>query len=364
MNIFTRIREVISPSRNSDLKIATEMDFLPTLWLLGKTGAGKSSLIQIITGNSLIEIGNGFQPCTMTSQKFDFPEDAPLLRFLDTRGLAESDYDATEDIALCEKTSNALIIVMKAEEPEQGSVIEALKKIRKAKCIKHLLVVHTAVMQIENLHERQQCIIHNQTRIESVWGKKNIDSVNVDFELDDSSAVGIETLLSKLADILPIIAILGHKEQASTIEEENYLKLRREVLIFASLSGSSDMLPAIGLVSVPGLQIKMLHSLANQYGITWDKKTFAEFLGALGTGFSVQYLTKLGTRQLIKLIPVYGQIVGTATSVAISFTTTYALGRACCYYFYHKSKGKPFDPEELKSIYDSVFEKMCKRKDH
>lgn len=354
MGIFSRIYESINPSRNPDLNTGSRTNHLPTLWLLGKTGAGKSSLIQAVTGNSLIEIGNGFQPCTMTSQKYDFPENVPLLRFLDTRGLSESDYDAREDIALCEKTSNALIVVMKAEEPEQSSVVEALKKIRRSKYISHMLVVHTAVMQIEDLHERRQCIGHNQVQIEAVWGKKNIDSVTVDFEPDDGSAVGVEVLLSKLTDILPIIAVVNQKEQAATVEEENYLKLRREVLIYASLSSSSDVLPAIGLVSVPALQIKMLHSLANRYGITWDKKTFAEFLGTLGAGFTVQYLTKLGTRQLIKLIPVYGQIVGTATSVAISFATTYALGRAGCYYFYFKSKGEFIDPEDLKKVYNSA----------
>ena len=184
----------------------------------------------------------------------------------------------------------------------------------------------------------------------------------VDFELNDGSSVGIDALKSKLVNLLPIIAIAGIHEESSTVEEENYLNLRREILIYASLSGSSDTLPAIGLISVPSLQIKMLHSLANQYGIPWNKKTLAEFIGALGTGFSVQYLSKLGIRQLVKLIPVYGQTTGTVTSVTISFATTFALGRAGCYFFYRKSKDESLNSDDLKNVYDSVFEQMSKRK--
>ncbi len=57
---------------------------IPVLWLLGKTGAGKSSLVRALTGLSGAEVGTGFVPCTRTSAMFDYPPEQPLLRFLDT----------------------------------------------------------------------------------------------------------------------------------------------------------------------------------------------------------------------------------------------------------------------------------------
>src|SRR5438045_9655323 len=67
----------------------------PVFWLFGKTQTGKTSIIRFLTGADDAEIGRGFKPCTRFSREFDFPADAaPLLVFLDTRGLEEGGYDA------------------------------------------------------------------------------------------------------------------------------------------------------------------------------------------------------------------------------------------------------------------------------
>src|SRR6201999_124668 len=72
----------------------------PVFWLLGKTQSGKTSIIRHLTGAEDAAIGSGFRPCTRTSRLYQFPTaDAPLLTFLDTRGVDEPGYDATEDLA-------------------------------------------------------------------------------------------------------------------------------------------------------------------------------------------------------------------------------------------------------------------------
>jgi hypothetical protein len=58
----------------------------PVVWLLGKTGAGKTAIP--LTGDPRAVIGEGFEPCTRTAAFYDVPAEAPLLRFLDTRGSA------------------------------------------------------------------------------------------------------------------------------------------------------------------------------------------------------------------------------------------------------------------------------------
>ena len=61
----------------------------PVLWLIGKTGAGKTAIVSALTGDPRAEIGQGFQPCTREASFYDAPPEAPILRFLDTRGLEE-----------------------------------------------------------------------------------------------------------------------------------------------------------------------------------------------------------------------------------------------------------------------------------
>src|SRR3954470_325200 len=72
----------------------------PVFWLLGKTQSGKTSIIRYLTGADDAVIGSGFRPCTKTSRRYQFPSpDAPLMAFLDTRGVDEPGYDPAEDAA-------------------------------------------------------------------------------------------------------------------------------------------------------------------------------------------------------------------------------------------------------------------------
>ncbi|WP_232784848.1 hypothetical protein [Psychromonas sp. MB-3u-54] len=61
--MFEQIKEFINPIKNPDLAQAHELQrkHLPTLWLLGKTGAGKSLFIQAVTGLSSVEVGDAFE---------------------------------------------------------------------------------------------------------------------------------------------------------------------------------------------------------------------------------------------------------------------------------------------------------------
>ncbi|MFA0230904.1 YcjF family protein, partial [Vibrio sp. 10N.261.45.A7] len=304
---------------------------------------------------SSVEVGNGFAPCTMTAMSYEFPQDKPVMRFLDTRGLSEANYDAKEDLEEIGLAGNALVVVMKADEPEQSAVLAALKQIKKQKKIKHLLLVHTAVLSSSEADRARQ-IQFNTNQVEKVWGK-GLESVAVDFETEDGSVYNYGILLEKLTSILPVIGMMVQDKEHSTQEEANFDQVENEVLWYAGSAAASDLIPGVGLVSVPAIQAKMLHSLANQYGVEWNKRVFSELIGTLGSSFALQYGMKLGTRQLIKLIPVYGQTVGAVAVAAMSFGTSYGLGRVACFYFYHKNKGEEVSEQEMQKIYKESLKK-------
>src|SRR5262245_3839347 len=91
----------------------------PVVWLLGKVQSGKTSIIRAITRSTDAEIGDGFRACTRTSRIYEFPCDAPVLRFLDTRGLGEAGYDPGEDLAFSETSAHLVLATMRAMDPQQ-----------------------------------------------------------------------------------------------------------------------------------------------------------------------------------------------------------------------------------------------------
>lgn len=121
---------------------------VPVLWLLGKTQSGKTSIIRALTGSPAAEIGNGFQPCTRSARFYDFPADAPLVRFLDTRGLGEVAYDPADDMRYCEAQAHLLVAVMKVADIHQAAVFDALLAIRRRHPEWPLLLVQTGLHEL------------------------------------------------------------------------------------------------------------------------------------------------------------------------------------------------------------------------
>ena len=113
--------------------------------MIGKVQSGKSSIVRTITQSDDAALGSGFKACTRTARIFDFPEEAPVLRFLDTRGLGEADYDPAEDLAFCAERAHLLLAVARAMDPQQSPVLDALRSVRLARPDWPLIVAQTSL---------------------------------------------------------------------------------------------------------------------------------------------------------------------------------------------------------------------------
>ena len=353
---------LIEPSRSPavDALLEEHRQQLPVLWLMGKTGAGKSSIVQRLTGDSRASIGNGFEPCTKTALHYDHPSAAPVMRFLDTRGLGEAGYDPAEDLAMAQHGSHALLVLTRVDDPSQQLIVNALQALKGESDQLAVVHVHTALHALEH-NALARAINHNSQVIEQALGR-SVPSVKIDFTDPDDGFddpdVGLDDLRQSIIDMVPELARVLARRSSGSQEESLFLSVRREILGYAGASAAADILPAVGLVAVPSVQGKMLHTLAGRYDLSWDKRTAREFIAALGTSFLYRYLVSLGTRQIIKLIPVYGQSAGAAAAASISFASTYALGRAACLYFYRRNHDKPVDPQLLREAFMNAFKEQ------
>ncbi|MEX1197362.1 MAG: GTPase domain-containing protein [Pseudohongiellaceae bacterium] len=329
---------------------------LPVIWLLGKTGAGKSSLIRSLTGLTDVQVGNGFAPCTRTADMLDFPADLPVMRFLDTRGLGEAGYDPAEDLDACEKRSHVLLAVARLDDPVQTEVAGAIAAVRQRRPKTPIIVVHNGA----DLLPDEQSRFRARQQIQQVFDKAaggTLPSVETILLPGEASEIqtGVDELVTLLDDIMPDVALLLAREEHRGAERGVFSELRARVLWYASAAGASDVAPVVGAVTVPTIQAQMLRALGRQYGVKWTRARMTEFALALGAGAAARYGASYAIRQLTKLIPVYGQTAGAAAAGTISFAATYALGRAAAFYLHRTQQGLAIDSAELRELYTDAL---------
>lgn len=363
---------IFSPKANSiETKIDEVKQKLPTpvFWLLGKTQAGKSSLIRALTGNS--EVGNGFQPCTKRSQFYDFPSSShPLIRFLDTRGLGETAYNSSEDLAWCANQAHLLIVVMKALDMNQREIVETVLTIHKQHSDWQIIVLQTTLHEGYSKHTNQhiepypyqETLIHPTVPHELTqallhqrdWFKDvPVYFVPVDFTLSEDGFDSINYGLNELWDVIEtalpksVIGLLRGSEQHQELLDFHAQEAHPHIIGYSLLNTGMGTIPIAGLPLVLGVQAKLFHSIASIYNLELTKRLFTEFTALIGTGVGAGLLV----RELLNFIPVYGWAVAGVYSGA----TTYALGQAFCVYLNGVKRGALPSQEELKQTYDDAF---------
>lgn len=359
----------------------------PSLVLLGKTGAGKSSLIAALTGDSQISIGNGFAPCTPELSCYPFPAEQPLLNFYDSRGLGEAGYDdqaLAADLQQMRQQAQALIVLISSQDPSQEQLMAVLKQLARGKPLNQqpLLLVFShyqslhGSLSVENgplshdLHKEQQSLLQQLSeQIRKLWPKEvRIHYLDLSpdklasqqFSPKQSSEIWpeLEALKNDLAAQLPLLHQLLQHQQQTEQESQGFSQHQALVQRYALWASGSDSLPLLGWVSVPSIQLWMLGELAKAFDQPWGLADKTRFFTLLGSSFALNYGLKLGSRQIGKLIPGYGQTLGTGLSMALSYGSTLALGRAACWYFQQQQQGAAADAEQLQQIYQQALQRQ------
>jgi uncharacterized protein (DUF697 family) len=351
---------------------------LPVVWLLGKAQAGKTSIIQALTGSPAAEIGNGFRPCTRTARFYDFPTEAPVVRFLDTRGLGEVAYDPAEDIRHCESQAHLVLGVMKATDLAQSAVFEVLRAVRRRHPQWPVLIAQTGLHEgypqgaghyLPYPFDRQpwpptiphdliRALLTQREALGWLSGDSTPRWVPIDLTLPDDGLdpadYGLEALWAAIGEV----STLGLKAllRGDAGVRDTFARAAHPHIVgYALAAAGVGALPVVDLVAVPAVQAKLLHSLAAIYGQGWSGRQVSEFLGLLGIGIGASYLGRLAGRGLVKLVPALGQTLGAVWGATASGATTYALGKAACYYFGTRRLGEPIDAATLRQVYTQAL---------
>lgn len=360
-------RDSLPLASEQDVVIESARAVAPVVWLLGKVQSGKSSIIRAITRVDDAAIGDGFRPCTRTSRLYEFPSEAPVLRFLDTRGLGEAGYDPAEDLAFAENSAHLVLVTMRAMDPQQQALVDLVKVVRKRHPEWPIVVAqttlhdgyppgtdhavpypfalgaplsHTAGLPDDLLRG----LAFQRSLFEDVKGNAPqfvpVDLTHPDDGLHPAD-YGLDALTEAVAAVAPAGMLLALSAMPGFSGDTKEASADPLIMGHAMAAAGGDLvpIPVAGTIAATTVQARLLHKLGELYGIKWDRRAYADLSAAIGAGTLLKIASQIGLRQLVKMIPAYGQTAGAAASAAASFALTYALGKAAVYYLHRRRMG-------------------------
>jgi uncharacterized protein (DUF697 family)/predicted GTPase len=345
----------------------------PVFWLFGKTQSGKTSVIKYLTGADAAEIGTGFRPCTRTSRQYHFPTaDAPLLTFLDTRGIDEPGYDPAEDLATFDHQAHVVLVTVKVTDHALQNVLGPLQTVRKVRRGRPIVLALTC---LHEAYPQQQhpapYPFHNFTpgaappagipeslsRLLAEQAKRFEGLVDAIVPVDltrpeegyDEPNYGGHALKDVLVGQLPHAyrQTLVRLDDATHALQDLHLRHAAPIILgYSTLAATAGAcpIPFLDLLVLPGIQGRMVADLARLYGQPLTGPRFLEVATSLGLGVAARQ----AVREVVKFIP----FVGTVAGAALAGASTYALGRAFCYYYRAVHEGHVPNPQDLKRFYD------------
>lgn len=361
---------------------------IPQLWLLGKTGSGKTSIIRYLTGATRAEIGNGFKPQTKFSRQYEFPDDeVPLMRFLDTRGLGEAGYDPSVDLKDFAKDAHLLIVTVRLTDQATGTLTNPLAKIRAANPHRPILLVFTCLHDAyprsadefqhpapdpfdalapedyrrplagqpttQHLEETfppdfTRLLNEKFQKFEGLYDYWTAIDLTKPEDGFDEPEYGGARLKSAIIELLPE----AYRQAIVQVDDLNQLLTKAQesrvapVIMAHSLLAASAAVVPVPWVDIPlvlGIQSRLAYKLAEMNGQKLDAQTISRVSASLGSRVAV----RMGIRGTLKFIPWLGSAVNSAATFAI----TYASGWAWNWYFMKISQGHVPTAEELKEVY-------------
>lgn len=393
--MFDRFKSLFSPSvRKARMEAYLERFRhnvpVPVFWLYGKTQSGKTSIIKYLTGAEQAEIGKGFQACTRFSRRYEFPTaEAPLLTFLDTRGFDEPGYDATEDLAQFNESAHVLMVTVKALDHAQENVLTHLRTIRRAKPTRPVVLVLTCLHEAypQQQHplpypfttegsliadppapprDLTRSLAEQRQRFDGLVDRVVAVDLTPTEEGFNDPDYGGQLLRQTLLELLPAAyrqTLLSLGETGRELQDFFARQALPHILAYSTFAASASAVPApvVDLILISAIQSQMVYHLAKLYGQPLTGQRFLEIASTLGMGL----LLRQGTRMMLKFIPYIGPSLGAVASGTLAGASTFALGKAFCFYYQSVHQGHVPKTEELRRYYReqlALAEKAWKRK--
>ena len=352
----------------------------PVLALVGRRGAGKSSLVNAFFGGNVATIGH-LRAQTASGKYYDYTSDRGVLTILDTRGMQEGSKPAGEagearvrgtalDSLLNEvgkKCPDLLLFLVKASELDAAvdpdldaleHIVREVERVHRRRPQILGLVTHCDLLEPKGValdrptsgtpEEREEKLAwvaaaerELVSKIKSrgtlaphlafVMGVASYLSFTAEGRIRSDERWRIGELAARLFEHLPeeAKATFARVAQVKRLQEDIAIDLTRVIAGLTSIVAATPV-PVADLIPITSLQLSLVAIIAWLGGRSLDGKAASEFLTALGINVGAAYVFREGARALVKFVfPGAGSVV----SGIVAFSGTMAIGAAARAYF-------------------------------
>jgi uncharacterized protein (DUF697 family) len=346
----------------------------PKLLVVGRRGAGKSSLVNAMLGEPVAAVG-AVTAATRTAAWYAYATAKGELRILDTRGLGEGagppgppdlpnpphtvgDRGALADIeaALASEAPDSLLFLCKAKEADAriGEDLDGILRLRRFVRQRHggELPVVAVVTQVDELDpkrveppyadpQKRANIAAAVATVEAALAQRDVAlakviPVSAYAEYRDGVRVydnywNIDLLLEYLIEGLPQSAQLqlARLTRRRAVQERLARRLTGAAATLTAGIGAVPI-PVADILPITGLQVGLIMAIAYIAGRELSRESAREFLVALGANVGAAFVLREAARALAKVVfPAAGSVI----SGGVAFAGTWGIGEAATAYF-------------------------------
>lgn len=365
----------IDPTIIEDIfkKTKEEMDKLipVNIMIIGKTGVGKSTLINNIFRENLAETGIGL-PVTQHLRKIS-KKDVPLCIY-DTKGLEL--HEEIQDEIKIEIETKIDDLYAKGEEKDYIHMLwycinsnsnrleEAEKDLINSFAKKVPVIIVLTQSFGQNAFQFKQIIEEMKLDIKGVQ-----PVLAEEFIISEDMSIpphGLKELVGKTYEELPD-AVKKSFNNAQKVDIERKVKEARawaKGYIAGSFGAGFTPIPFSDAAVLVPMQVGMLAHITATFGISVDKALLSSIVGSIGGTSGATFLGRYIVSNALKFIPGVGTIVGGL----ISGTTASILTTALAFSYIKvmekvaesEYKGKSYDNKEIAKLMKELYEENLK----